>query len=163
MKVHNPASVHPPAGNYSHGIALPPNCRSLFVAGQTGMRADGSTPAGFEEQCDAAWQNLRAIVEDAGMQLTDIARLTVLLTDRANLPKFAEVRRRYLGDHKPASTGFVVAGLVRPEWLVEVDAIVLKPVAAPARKAAQKPARRAAKRTGAAARKAAKRPARRRR
>jgi enamine deaminase RidA (YjgF/YER057c/UK114 family) len=158
MRVHNPASIHPPAGNYSHGVALPANCRSLFVAGQTGMRADGSTPAGFEEQCEVVWQNIRAIVEDAGMKLTDIARLTVLLTDRANLPKFAEVRKRYLGDHKPAATGFVVAGLVRPEWLIEVDAIALRPIAAPAGKPASSRSKRAA---GTASKRTAKRPAKR--
>jgi enamine deaminase RidA (YjgF/YER057c/UK114 family) len=145
MKIHNPKSIHPPVGNYSHGVATPPNCRALYVAGQTGIRADGTTPASFEEQCDVVWQNLKAIVEDAGMKLTDIVKLTVLLTDRANLPKLAEVRKRYLGDHKPAATGFVVAGLVRPEWMVEVDAIAVKAVAAP-KTAARKPAKKVAKR-----------------
>jgi enamine deaminase RidA (YjgF/YER057c/UK114 family) len=145
MKLHNPRAIHPPVGNYSHGVAMPPNCRALFVAGQIGIRADGTTPADFEEQCDVVWQNIKAIVEDAGMKLTDIVKLTVLLTDRANLSKLAEVRKRYLGDHKPAATGFVVAGLVRPEWQIEVDAIALKALGAP-KAAVRKPARKAAKR-----------------
>lgn len=148
MTVHNPKSIHPPVGNYSHGVAMPPNCRVLYVAGQTGIRADGTTPGSFEEQCHVVWQNIRAIVEDAGMRLTDIVRLTVLLTDVANLAKMAEVRKLYLGDHKPAVTGFGVKALVRPEWQIEIDAIAMRPVAAPraARKAARKPVRKVAKR-----------------
>jgi enamine deaminase RidA (YjgF/YER057c/UK114 family) len=146
MRVHNPKSIHAPVGNYSHGIALPPNCRVLFVAGQTGLRTDGTTPASFEDQCHVVWQNIKAIVEDAGMKLTDIARLTVLLTDAAHLPKMAEVRKQYLGDHKPAVTGFAVKSLVRPEWLIEIDAIAMKPVAAPKAKVAKRPAKKAPKR-----------------
>jgi enamine deaminase RidA (YjgF/YER057c/UK114 family) len=142
VKVHNPKAIAAPVGNYSHGIAMPANCRSLFVAGQTGMRPDGSTPAGFDAQCELVWQNIRAIVEDAGMKLTDIVKLTVLLTDAATLPKMAEIRKRYLGDHKPAVTGFVVKALVRPEWLIEVDAVALKPVAAPRAKPAKNRAKR---------------------
>jgi hypothetical protein len=128
VQVHNPKSIHAPVGNYSHGIAVPPNCRVLFVAGHV------------------VWQNIKAIVEDAGMKLTDIVKLTVLLTDAANLAKMAEVRKQYLGDHKPAVTGFAVKSLVRPEWLIEIDAIAMKPVVAPRAKAAKRPARKAAKR-----------------
>jgi 2-iminobutanoate/2-iminopropanoate deaminase len=142
MQVHNPKSIAAPVGNYSHGIAVPANCRSLFVAGQTGMRPDGTTPASFDEQCDLVWRNIQAIVEDAGMKLTDIVKLTVLLTDAAMLPRMAEIRKRYLGDHKPAVTGFVVKALVRPEWQIEIDAIAVRPVATPR----ARPARRAAKR-----------------
>jgi enamine deaminase RidA (YjgF/YER057c/UK114 family) len=144
VRIHNPAPVAGPFGNYSHGVAMPANCRSLFVAGQTGVRADGTAPDGFEEQCDLVWRNIRAIVEDADMALTDIVKLTVLLTDAAQLPKFAEVRLRHLGDHKPAVTGFVVKALVRPEWLVEVDAVALKPAPAARARGARTPA---AKRT----------------
>lgn len=145
MQVHNPASIAAPVGNYSHGIAMPANCRSLFVAGQTGMRSDGTTPASFDEQCDLVWRNIKAIVEDAGMALTDIVKLTVLLTDAAMLPRMAEIRKRYLGDHKPAVTGFVVKALVRPEWQIEVDAIALKPVRPRRSRPAGKTAKRRAR------------------
>ena len=142
MQVHNPRSIAAPVGNYSHGIAMPANCRSLFVAGQTGIRPDGSTPDSFDEQCDLVWRNIKAIVEDAGMALTDIVKLTVLLTDAAMLPRMAEIRKRYLGEHKPAVTGFVVKALVRPEWQIEIDAIAMKPVAAPRARTAKKAAKR---------------------
>jgi enamine deaminase RidA (YjgF/YER057c/UK114 family) len=144
MTIHNPESIHPPVGNYSHGIAMPPNCRVLYVAGQTGIRPDGTTPDSFEEQCHVVWRNIKAIVEDAGMRLTDIVRLTVLLTDVGNLAQMAAVRKLCLGDHKPAVTGFAVKSLVRPERQIEIDAIAMKPVAA-SKPAARKPAKKAAK------------------
>ena len=45
------------------------------------------------------------------------------LTKHENLPGYLEVRSRMLGAARPASTLVVVQGLVKPEWLVEVEAI----------------------------------------
>ena len=39
----------------------------------------------------------------------------------------AEARKRYLGAHKAASTTVMISGLVRPEWLVEIDALAIAP------------------------------------
>ena len=144
LKIHNPKSVAAPIGTYSHGIEAPPNARWLHVAGQIGVRPDGSVPATLEEQTEVVWQNILAVLADAGMGIGDVVKITSFLTRFENFPKFAQMRARYLGSHRPASTLLVISSLARPEFLVEVEAIAAK-ASAPARPARRPSARRASK------------------
>jgi enamine deaminase RidA (YjgF/YER057c/UK114 family) len=149
LKVHNPRSIAAPIGTYSHGIEVPPNARWLHVAGQIGVRPDGSVPATIEEQTEVVWQNILAVLADAGMGIGDVVKITSFLTRYENFPRFAQVRAKFLGSHRPASTLLVISSLARPEFLVEVEAIAAK---APA---PNKPARRpSARGTGKAKRRA---------
>jgi enamine deaminase RidA (YjgF/YER057c/UK114 family) len=147
MKIHNPPTIADPIGTYSHGVEVPPNARWLYIAGQIGMRKDGSVPPTVEAQTELAWQNIVAILAAAGMKVTDIVKMTQFLVNLEDFPKYAATRAKFLAGHRPASTGLVIRSLVRPEYLVEVEAVAAK--AAPAPKAAAKrPAarKRAAKR-----------------
>jgi 2-iminobutanoate/2-iminopropanoate deaminase len=144
LKIHNPKSVAAPIGTYSHGIETPPNARWLHVAGQIGVRPDGSVPATIEEQTEVVWQNVLAVLADAGMGIGDVVKITSFLTRFENFPKFAQVRAKYLGSHRPASTLLVISSLARPEFLVEVEAIAAK-ASAPARPARRPSAVRANK------------------
>ncbi len=144
LKVHNPKSVAAPIGTYSHGIEAPPNARWLHVAGQIGVRPDGSVPATIEEQTEVVWQNILSVLADAGMGIGDVVKITSFLTRFENFPKFAQVRAKYLGSHRPASTLLVISSLARPEFLVEVEAIAAK-ASAPIRPARRPSARRTSK------------------
>jgi enamine deaminase RidA (YjgF/YER057c/UK114 family) len=144
LKIHNPKSVAAPIGTYSHGIEAPPNARWLHVAGQIGVRPDGSVPATIEEQTEVVWQNILAVLADAGMGIGDVVKITSFVTRFENFPKFAQVRAKYLGSHRPASTLLVISSLARPEFLVEVEAIAAK-ASAPARPARRPSARRTSK------------------
>jgi enamine deaminase RidA (YjgF/YER057c/UK114 family) len=149
LKVHNPRSVAAPIGTYSHGIEVPPNARWLHVAGQVGVRPDGSVPATIEEQTEVVWQNILAVLADAGMGIGDVVKITSFLTRYENFQRFAQTRAKFLGSHRPASTLLVISSLARPEFLVEVEAIAAK-ASAP-----DKPARGpSARRTGTAKRRA---------
>ena len=147
MKIHNPPTIADPIGTYSHGVEVPSNARWLYIAGQIGMRKDGIVPPTVEAQTELAWQNIVAILAAAGMKVTDIVKMTQFLVNLEDFPKYAATRAKFLPGHRPASTGLVIRSLVRPEYLVEVEAVAAK--AAPAPKAAAKrPAakKRAAKR-----------------
>jgi enamine deaminase RidA (YjgF/YER057c/UK114 family) len=71
--------------------------------------------------------NIKQLLGEAGATLEHICKVTIYLTD----PRFREpVYRtigRWLQGVYPVSTGIVVAGLARPEWLVEVDVIAVIP------------------------------------
>jgi enamine deaminase RidA (YjgF/YER057c/UK114 family) len=136
MKIHNPPMVADPIGTYSHGIEVPPNARWLYVAGQVGMRKDGAVPPTIEEQTEVAWQNIVAILGAAGMKVTDLVKISQFLVNLEDFPKYAATRAKFLAGHRPASTGLVIRSLVRPEFLVEVEAVAAK--AAPVAKAAAK-------------------------
>jgi enamine deaminase RidA (YjgF/YER057c/UK114 family) len=146
-KLHNPETIADPIGTYSHGVEVPPNARWLHVAGQVGLRKDGTLPSTVEEQTEVAWQNIVEILGAAGMKVTDLVKITQYLTRLDHFPRYASTRAKFLAGHRPASTGLIISSLVKPEYLVEVEAIAAKAAPAPsAAKAAKRPARKAAKR-----------------
>jgi enamine deaminase RidA (YjgF/YER057c/UK114 family) len=146
-KLHNPETIADPIGTYSHGVEVPPNARWLHVAGQIGLRKDGTLPSTVEEQTEVAWQNVVEILGAAGMKVTDLVKITQYLTRLDHFPRYASTRAKFLAGHRPASTGLIISSLVKPEYLVEVEAIAAKAAPAPsAAKAAKRPARKAAKR-----------------
>lgn len=123
MNAHNPSTIAAPLGAYSHAIEAPGSGRWLHIAGQIGMRANGSLGLTFAEQADIAWSNVVAILADAGMGVGDLVKVTHYLVRAADLPDYNPVRSKYLGTARPASTLIVVQALARSEWQVEVDAV----------------------------------------
>jgi enamine deaminase RidA (YjgF/YER057c/UK114 family) len=104
--------------------------RTVFVRGQVGQDLDTSANVGVGDaaaQADQAMKNVRQLLSEAGARLEHICKLTIYLTDA----RFREAVYRTIGGWLkgvyPVSTGIVVAGLARPEWLVEVDVIAVIP------------------------------------
>ena len=118
-----PETIHPPIGAYAHAIEVPASAKTMFIAGQVGIDIDGNVPADFSAQADLAWRNLMAILEFNGMRMKDVVKITHFLTDAADIPAYNEVRAKYLGEERPASTLLIVAGLARPDLLVEVEMV----------------------------------------
>jgi 2-iminobutanoate/2-iminopropanoate deaminase len=123
LKRHNPGTVAPPLARYSHAIEVPAGARWLHLSGQVGVRPDGTLAEGAEAQVEQTWANILALLQAAGMTVHDLVKVTVFLTDPAHIPLQREVRQRVLGGVTPASTLLVVAGLARPDLLVEIEAI----------------------------------------
>ena len=121
--VHNPRTVHPPVGAYSHAIEAPPNSRWLFISGQIALSRDGKVPKDFAEQCELAWTNLFNVLKSAGMDVKDLVKLTVFMVRESDLPTFREVRDQFLEGWRPATTLVFVRALARPEWLIEIEAV----------------------------------------
>ena len=100
--------------------------RLLHVSGQVGTAPDGSVPDDVAAQIECVWQNIEAVLAEAGMTTANIVRTITYMLDADCVPLLAAARRQHLGaDHKAASTTIVVAGLVRPEWKVEIDAVAV--------------------------------------
>ncbi|MEJ7932344.1 RidA family protein [Ramlibacter sp. AN1015] len=122
----NPQTVAAPLGPYSQGVVAPAAGRWLHVAGQVGIRPDGSLAQGFEAQAEAAWQNLLNVLDAAGMDAGDLVKVTTFVTDAAQVKLLGPVRARFLGESRPASTLLVVPALAHPDWLVEVEAVACR-------------------------------------
>jgi enamine deaminase RidA (YjgF/YER057c/UK114 family) len=130
-KRHNPASVWavPEAFRsiYSHAVETPPGARLLFVSGQFGIAPDGAAPAAFEAQLEQAMANVEALLAAAGMSKADIVKANYSLTRSSDLPALGAVRRRrWAKTEAEAVTVIVVAGLARPDCLVEVEVIAAR-------------------------------------
>lgn len=120
---HNPGTVAPPFAPYAHGVAAPAGARWLHLAGQVGVRPDGTMAEGVEAQSEQAFLNIFEILQHAGMSRYDLVKITVFLLDRQHLDAFRAARGRLLPPVEPASTLVIVAGLARPDFLVEIEAI----------------------------------------
>jgi enamine deaminase RidA (YjgF/YER057c/UK114 family) len=104
--------------------------RMVFVRGQVGQDLDTAASVAVGDagaQADQAMSNIKQLLSEAGAGLEHVCKVTIYLTD----PRFREAVYRSVGRWLkgvfPVSTGVVVAGLARPEWLVEVDVIAVIP------------------------------------
>ena len=126
MRAFNPAAVAGPFGSYSHGIEVDSPMRLVFGAGQTGVDTDGRIGEGIEEQSRLTWRNIERVLAGAGMEISDIVQMTMLLVSRDDLATARAVREEVLAGHRPASTLLFVAGLAHPDWLIEVDFVAAR-------------------------------------
>lgn len=122
----SPDSVHPPASQYSHAVEVPAGSRTLYLSGQIGLDHEGNASGDFAEQADQTYRNVAAILEHHGFALSDVVKMTHYLTDPSDIPAYREVRSRWLGDARPASTLLVVSALARPHVTVEVEVVAAK-------------------------------------
>ncbi len=121
IKSHDPAAIHPPLGSYTHAVEIPGNMRVLTVSGQVGVKPDGSLAEGIEAQLRQAWSNIAAILNSAGMTLTDIVKITTLVVRQEDLKVHPRIRSEMLGSHRAAATGFCVSALATPDVLCEIE------------------------------------------
>ncbi len=122
VRFSNPAGVHTPASRYSHAALVEGTTRRLVISGQIGVTPDGEIPKSAEEQVDQALTNLGTVLRAHGMGVGDIVKLTVFLTRPDLVGAWRARRTAFLGEHAPASTLLIVAGLADPRCLVEVEA-----------------------------------------
>ena len=101
----------------------------LFISGQVAQDNEGNLvgPGDCKAQTRHVMSRIQTITEAAGATLGDVVKITTFLTDVANYPAFSRVRGETFPTSPPASSTVIVAGLVRPEFLVEVEAIVHLP------------------------------------
>jgi 2-iminobutanoate/2-iminopropanoate deaminase len=101
--------------------------RIVWLAGQVGgLDASGRSLAGdFDGQVREVFSRLRQTLEEAGGTLADMVTMTVFITDARYGDRFTQLRKEIFGDNFPASALITVAGLARPELLVEVQGIAV--------------------------------------
>ena len=108
---------------------------TVYLRGQTAMDLDGrivgiGDPAA---QAENAMRCVKILLEEAGAKLEHIAKVTIYITDRAYREPVYQVVGKWLKGVYPVSTGLIVQGLARPEYLMEIDVIAEIPSAQDAR------------------------------
>jgi enamine deaminase RidA (YjgF/YER057c/UK114 family) len=124
----NPAGLARPSG-FSHAVSAPAG-RLVFLAGQLGMDRDGRVvPGGVVAQFEQALGNLLAALAAAGGQPSDLASLTIYLTDvaeyQAHGKEIGAVWRRLAGQDYPAMAGVGVTKLWLPDAHVEIQGMAV--------------------------------------
>ena len=101
--------------------------RTIWMAGQVAAEDSSgrSLAADFDGQVREVFARLGRTLEEAGGRLADMVTMTVFITDARLGDRFTQLRREIFGDNYPASALITVAGLARPEMLVEVQGIAV--------------------------------------
>jgi len=127
----NPGNVHAPVGAYTHTATVPAGSELVFISGQVGMRPDGTVPASLAEQADIVFENIRSCLAAHGAGMEAVVKLTSFLVQGQDVKVMREIRQRHFGEHRPASTAVYVPQLVNPAFLLEVEAVAVKPARRP--------------------------------
>ena len=126
LKKHNPSTVAAPLSAYSHAVEVPANARWMCLSGQIAIAPDGSVPDGIDAQARLVFENIKNILASGDMSLQDLVRLNVYIVHPENMAGFRTVRDEYVSDIKCGSTMIVIAGLAKPEFLIEIEAMAAK-------------------------------------
>lgn len=116
--------MEPQPRSYAQGALVTDANRVLFISGQVPAAADGSVPTHFDAQCRLAWRNIMTVLDEAGMTVRNIAKVTVFLSSRQYREASARIRHEVLGDHNPALT-VIITGIYDESWLLEIEAIAV--------------------------------------
>jgi 2-iminobutanoate/2-iminopropanoate deaminase len=124
--------IHPqthPAGadtakGYSFGVLVG---SQLWISGQVPFDSKGELVGkdDIEAQAVQVHENLKSVVEAAGGNLEDIVKITTYLTDRTYRDPVHEVRRNYFPGPRHPTSATVIAEMIVPDVLVEVEAVAV--------------------------------------
>jgi enamine deaminase RidA (YjgF/YER057c/UK114 family) len=129
----NPPSAPPVQGMYSHVARMAPG-ELAFIAGQVSIDANGN-PVGAGDlaaQVGQVFENLGAILKDLGADFECVVQFTTYLTSAESIPTWMSARsalfpKLFPSGKYPPNTLLVIDRLVRPEFQLEVEAIVRVP------------------------------------
>jgi enamine deaminase RidA (YjgF/YER057c/UK114 family) len=124
----NPPGLSKPApGTYTHIVKVG---KLLFIAGQTGVNADGKIAGpGMKEQLEQVMANLATALKSQGADFSHVTKTTTFVTSISEFraPEVAAVRAKYVGANPPANTLVQIQQLAQPEYKVEIEAIAVLP------------------------------------
>lgn len=127
MRELTPETLPAPFGAYAHGTEIPAGWRVVLTSGQLPLRSDGTIPEDAESQSEVCFENILAILSEAGMAAADVAHISAFVTDRAHMEGYMRARDNFMdGTRLPSSTLVIVSGFSRPEFKIEVEVIAAK-------------------------------------
>ncbi len=119
----NPGSVWSPFGAFSMGV-LQGSGQIVNLKGQVSLNSDGIIigKGDMRSQTRQVLENIRAVLDSVGGEMTDIFSLTHYVTDIDEFMKTGDIRKQYFKDPFPVTTTVQVVRLYDPELLIEITA-----------------------------------------
>jgi enamine deaminase RidA (YjgF/YER057c/UK114 family) len=130
FRIFNPETMAKPTAGYSQ-VAEVTDGKIVYIVGQVALDKSGNLVGkdDFRAQLQQVFENLKSAVEAAGGDFNSVIKLNYYCAghvDSAQLPIVREIRDKYVNTANPPTSTFVfVQHLVRPEWLIEVDAVAV--------------------------------------
>jgi enamine deaminase RidA (YjgF/YER057c/UK114 family) len=129
FRLFNPKGM-PGTIGYSH-VAEITGGKVVYISGQV-SRDESDAIVGeknFSAQVEQVFQNIKIAVEAVGASFSNIVKLNYYCVDSvepSQIPVVREIRDRFVNTGSPpASTFVVVSRLVRPEFLIEIEAVAV--------------------------------------
>lgn len=130
VRLFNPETMAKPTAGYSQ-VGEVEGGKIVYIAGQVAMDKAGNLVGkdDFRAQVQQVFENLNAAVKAAGGDFHSVIKLNYFCAesvDPAQIAVVREIRDKFVDTaHPPTSTFVVVKRLVRPEWLIEVEAVAV--------------------------------------
>ena len=111
---------------YSLAVVGDRTAKTVYFAGQTGrLDAQGKPIMDFDDQARRVFTKIRETLKKSGGDLSDIASMTVFITDVRNGRHFADIRKEFFPDGKfPGSALITVDGLM-DQAQIEIQGIAV--------------------------------------
>ena len=115
--------LSPPISHYCDAVRFGD---LLLISGLVGVDEHGKVVGEGDaaRQTRQIFENMKKVLDAAGASFADVLKVTVFMTDIDDRPKINPVRQEFFGDARPASTLVEVRRLVRPDLLLEIEAVV---------------------------------------
>jgi 2-iminobutanoate/2-iminopropanoate deaminase len=112
---------------YSQGVKVTGAQTILFLSGQVAYTPDGGVACrgDFKGQARGAYEAIKALVEAQGGTMANVIKITTYLTDIRYRVDLAPIREEFFGKKGPASTLVEISSLAHPDWMIEIEAIVV--------------------------------------
>lgn len=130
FRLFNPENLVKPTAGYSQ-VAEVSEGKTVYIAGQVALDKAGNFVGkdDFRAQVEQIFENLKSAVEGAGGDFHNVVKLNYYCVGSVPPEQIAvvrEIRDKYVNTANPPTSTFVfVPRLVRPEWLIEVDAVAV--------------------------------------
>jgi enamine deaminase RidA (YjgF/YER057c/UK114 family) len=122
----SPSDLSTPFG-YSHVVGVPSG-RLVLTSGQVAIDRNGNVPEGWEAQTRLVFENLGRALAGQSAGWSDVVKLTYFVTSVEDVATVRSVRDEFVDTERPPASSLVqVAGLVRPDLLIEVEAVAWLP------------------------------------
>lgn len=117
------AGMAPPISHYCDAVRFGD---LLFISGIVGVDERGRVVGEGDaaRQTRQLFENMKKVLDAAGAGFADVLKVTVFLTNIDDRARINPVRQEFFGSARPASTLVEVSKLVRPDLLVEIEAVV---------------------------------------
>lgn len=115
-----------PAAQYTHVVLG--TGRFVAVSGQLALDEEGEVVGAGDPAAQArqVFENLRRCLASAGASFDDVVKLTFFVTDMAHMSAIRAARAEHIPDDRlPAASAVQVGALVRPEFLMEIEAFAV--------------------------------------
>ena len=126
----NPENMAKPRG-CSHAISVSGNYKTIYIGGQNAVDENGNLIGknNLKEQTGQVLANIEKILEKSGAKLENVVKLNIHILHGQNPAEGFRVFQQKWGINQnfPTITVLFVTGLANPDWLIEIDAVVVVP------------------------------------